>query len=72
MNEQKRYVFIKDYKTTEGTIQEGRMIDIVHGCMYLDGGLLSNFYSNRFMELINNPTLKAEYLKESVIPRNKV
>lgn len=72
MNEMKRYVFIKNYNTTAGVIHEGRTIDLVHGCVFLDGGMLDKYNAAKMMEIIENKEMRDEYLVEKVIPINKV
>lgn len=70
--DQKRYVFLKDYKTQEGTIKQGSEVTLFRGFVYLDGGMLMPSYKSLIMNIINNDKLRDEYLKEVQIIANKV
>ena len=72
INEQKRYFFKKDYVTSMGTLPENSQIDIVHGIFYFNGGMCDPTSAKMFENMIDNPKLKQEYLREAVIPYNKV
>lgn len=49
----RKYVFIKDWKTPDGVIPAGSDLTLVHGCVYFNGGLQSQYYAAQFMKLIN-------------------
>lgn len=68
----KKYVFIKPFKTNEGVIPEGSEIIIFRGNVYMNGGLLHPAYNNMIMNIINNPKLRKEYLREVEIIANKI
>ena len=69
---EKRYVFVKDWKTSEGVIQTGREVSITHGCVYLDGGMMSPYYANVLMSLITNEEKNGfNYLKPMQVIYNK-
>ena len=70
--EQKRYVFIKPYTTNQGTIGEGSELTLFRGFYYLNGGMVLPAYVKYIDKLMNNPQLRNEYLKEVVIPYNKI
>lgn len=68
----KKYIFIKPFKTNEGVIPEGSEIIIFRGNVYMNGGLLHPAYNNMIMNIINNPKLRKEYLREVEIIANKI
>lgn len=72
VNMNKKYVFIKPFKTNEGVIPEGSEIIIFRGNVYMNGGLLHPAYNNMIMNIINNPKLRKEYLIEMDIIPNKI
>lgn len=72
VNMNKKYVFIKPFKTNEGVIPEGSEIIIFRGNVYMNGGLLHPAYNNMIMNIINNHKLRKEYLIEMDIIPNKI
>jgi len=72
INEQKRYVFKKPYTTKMGTIPVNSQVDYSHGSYYFNGGMCDSYSRGLFDYLVNNPQLKNEYLREVVIPINKI
>lgn len=72
VNMNKKYVFIKPFKTNEGVIPEGSEIIIFRGNVYMNGGLLHPAYNNMIMNILNNSSLKKEYLIEVEIIANKI
>lgn len=69
---EKRYVFVKDWKTPNGVINAGREVYLTHGCVYLDGGMMSPYYANIFLSLINDEEKKGfNYLKPMQLIYNK-
>lgn len=72
VNMNKKYVFIKQFKTNEGVIPEGSEIIIFRGNVYMNGGMLHPAYNNMIMNIINNPKLRKEYLIEMDIIHNKI
>lgn len=72
VNMNKKYIFIKPFKTNEGVIPEGSEIIIFRGNVYMNGGLLHPAYNNMIMNIINNPKLRKEYLREAEIIANKI
>lgn len=72
VNMNKKYIFIKPFKTNEGVLPEGSEIIIFRGNVYMNGGLLHPAYNNMIMNIINNPKLRKEYLREVEIIANKI
>lgn len=68
----KKYVFIKDYKTAEGTIPKGTEIVYFKNGFYMNGYLVSTAYMDVFGKVLTDPNLKREYIKEEEIIHNKV
>ncbi len=60
------YRLIKDIKGPEGVIESGRDIyyDKQHSAVTVDGMLIAPQYQGIFLEIINKPELRKEYLKE--------
>lgn len=69
---QKKYIFVKEFKTSEGSIPEGTEIIIFRGFIYMNGGMVHPAYQKLFINLICNDNLKDEYLREVRIINNKV
>ena len=69
---QKKYVFIKDYVTSDGVIKEGSDLILFRGALYLNGGMILPAYSSKLINLIENHNLFKEYLKEVEIIHNKI
>lgn len=68
----KKYVFVKDWKTPEGTIPKGSDLTITHGCVYFNGGLQPNVYANMFRRLIDNEERNGfDFLRPEKIIYNK-
>ena len=72
INEQQKYVFKMPYETSSGTIPEGTEIILFHGCVYVNGGLCTNYASGMFMHIINDETLREKYLVRIKIINNKI
>lgn len=69
---QKRFKFVKDYHCPFGSLKAGTNIDIVNGTIYYEGGLLEPWWADYLKEFIKKEMEKPNYLKEIVIPYNKV
>lgn len=67
----KKYIFIKDYKTPEGTIPKGTEIIYFKDGFYMNGYLVSPAYMNIFGKILTNQNIKREYIKEEDIIHNK-
>ena len=68
----RKYVFVKDWKTPDGVIPFGSDLTIVHGCVYFNGGLQSHYYASQFMALINHEEKNGfNYLKPMKLIYNK-
>lgn len=72
INEQKQYVFKKDYVCNGGTIQQGSILVLMRGLFYLNGGMLDSSGIRFFTKMLNNQKLKDEYLRETNQIYNKV
>ena len=68
-----RYRFIKSYNSYEGRIPEGSDITVLdNGAVYFNGGLVHAAYQRMLKEMISNESVRKEYLREEVIPYNKI
>ena len=70
--EQKSFVFIKDFRTQYGVIKKNSELRIFRGFMYLNGGMMPPSYEDIFVNLINDSSLRDEYLVEKNIINNKI
>ena len=69
---QKKYVFIKAFETSEGRIPEGSELIYFRDRYFLNGGMLHPAYHQRIDDIVKNPILKNQYLREVGIIHNKV
>lgn len=68
----KRFVFVKSYTASEGTIPEGSEITIMdNGAVYFNGGLVHTAYQDMLRQMIEDKVMQREYLREVDIPYNK-
>ena len=72
IDEQRKYVFKIPYETNNGTIPEGTEIILFHGCVYVNGGLCTNYASKMLLIIINNEALRDKYLVRMKIINNKI
>lgn len=68
----KKYIFIKPFKCSHGIIPEGSEIVIFRGFIYMNGGMIQPVYNQVILGILNDPQLKAEYIKEADIIHNKI
>ena len=69
---QKKYIFKKEYKTPHGNIPINTEIILFRGFVYMNGGMIHSAYANIFHQILNNPQLKNEYLREVNVIHNKI
>lgn len=69
---QKKYIFIKDFVTKDGTIKQGSDLILFRGFLYLNGGMLLPAYASSLHKLLEDRSLFSEYLKEVEIINNKI
>ena len=68
----RKYVFVKDWKTSGGIIPQGSDLTLTHGCVYFNGGLQSTVFANMFLSLIDNEERNGfNYLKPEKLIYNK-
>lgn len=72
INEQKKFIFVKDYKCPMGTIKENTVFTITRGTLYMNGGMLTPAFQKIFMKLFSNKKFREEYLKEEEMIHNKI
>lgn len=68
----KKYIFKKDYVTSEGTIPKGSEVNILRDAVYLNGGLIHPAYQRLIRDIVETPSLCLEYLREAPIIHNKI
>ena len=69
---QTKYVFKKPFQMEEGTIPQGSEIIIFRDIVYLNGGMIHPAYQRLLRDIVENHTLRLEYLKEVSIINNKI
>lgn len=70
--EHKKYILKKEYKCPLGTLPEGSEIITFGDHVLFNGGMVMPAYVNALLEIVNNPDLNKEYLKESKMIYNKI
>lgn len=72
MDDYKRYKLKQDYTCGEGTLIAGSDIDVIGDRILYNGGMIEPQYYPILANLVKNPELNKKYLKEVVIPYNKI
>lgn len=67
----KKYVFIKPYVTSQGTIPQGSDIVLFRGLVYINGGICMGAYASTLRNIVEDETLHKEYLKDVIIHKNE-
>lgn len=62
-----KYVLLKDYVTSEGTIPKNSDIILFRGFVYVNGGIIPQGYKDEFIELIKDPSMT----KKVIIEKNE-
>lgn len=70
--QQRRFVFKKEYNDKMGKLPVGSQLDIIQGLIYFNGYLCDQYSSQMFDYILNTPSVREEYLRETPIPYNKV
>lgn len=64
MNSMEKWVVVKECPIAGGTLPVNSEIQIVHGCVYFNGGLMDTFYQNEFLKLLVAERKKPNYLRK--------
>ena len=64
INEMEKWVVVKECPIAGGTLPVNSEIQIVHGCVYFNGGLMDSFYQNEFMGLLSKERKHPNYLRK--------
>lgn len=59
-----RWVVVKNCPIAGGSLPVNSEIQVVHGCVYFNGGLLEPFYQKELMELLTKERQKPNFLKK--------
>ena len=70
--EHKKYILKKEYKCPLGTLPEGSEIITFGDHVLFNGGMVMPAYVSALLEIVNNPDLNKEYLRESKMIYNKI
>lgn len=64
MDSMEKWVVVKECPIAGGTLPVNSEIQIVHGCVYFNGGLMDTFYQNEFLKLLVAERKKPNYLRK--------
>lgn len=64
MDSMEKWVVVKECPIAGGTLPVNSEIQIVHGCVYFNGGLMDSFYQNEFLKLLVTERKKPNYLRK--------
>ena len=64
MDSMEKWVVVKECPIAGGTLPVNSEIQIVHGCVYFNGGLMDSFYQNEFLKLLVDERKKPNYLRK--------
>jgi len=68
----RRFILKRDYECEFGTLPVNSQIDIYGDRIMFNGGMIEPQYYSVLESLINTPELFDKYLREVVIPVNKI
>lgn len=64
IDEMEKWVVVKECPIAGGTLPLNSEIQIVHGCVYFNGGLMDSFYQNELMNLLVQERKRPNYLRK--------
>jgi hypothetical protein len=64
MDSMEKWVVVKECPIAGGTLPVNSEIQIIHGCVYFNGGLMDSFYQNEFLKLLVVERKKPNYLRK--------
>lgn len=67
----KKYIFIKPYVTSEGTIPQNSEITIFRNAVYFNGGMTMPSYARLLKKIVDDEQLHKEYLRDVKIEKNE-
>lgn len=65
MNTMEKWVVVKECPIAGGNLPLNSEIQVVHGCIYFNGGLMDSFYQREFMVLIDSERKRPNYLRKA-------
>ena len=68
---EKKYIFIKPYVTSQGTIPQNTEMTIFRNILYVNGGPCMGAYASMLKNIIEDEDLHKEYLKDQIIHKNE-
>jgi hypothetical protein len=72
MDTMEKWVVVKECPIAGGTLPVNSEIQVVHGCIYFNGGLMDTFYQNELMRLLNSERKKPNYLRKAANIYNRL
>ena len=72
LNDMEKWVVVKECPISGGVLPVNSEIDIVHGCMYFNGGLMDTFYQDELFKLVRSEKKKPNYLRRMNIVYNRL
>jgi hypothetical protein len=64
MDTMEKWVVVKECPVAGGSLPVNSEIQVVHGCIYFNGGLMDSFYQREFMALLNSERKRPNYLRK--------
>ena len=64
IDEMEKWMVVKECPIAGGTLPVNSEIQIVHGCVYFNGGLMDSFYQNELMNLLAQERKRPNYLRK--------
>ena len=59
-----KWVVVKECPIAGGTLPVNSEVQVVHGCIYFNGGLMDSFYQREFMALLASERKRPNYLRK--------
>lgn len=72
IDEQRKFIFIRELKIGDVTFKIGDELRLFRGAVYYNGGMLSQSWSRRLIELMKKEIKDQYYLVERTIIKNKI
>lgn len=63
IDDMEKWVVVRECPIAGGTLPINSEIQIVHGCVYYNGGLMDTFYQHELLNLITKERKQPNYLK---------
>lgn len=65
MDTMEKWVVVKPCPIAGGTLPENSEIQVVHGCIYFNGGLMDTFYQHELAKLLDKERKRPNFLRKA-------